>query len=397
MRAGRRPDHSVAASRNDTKILDTAEASAAHVGWSGLKLATVARAAKLSTRPLLDRFSGRSDLAAELWRQRLVDAFVEAAAEALASAGVMGDRPDREAFTEAMTCFVAPDDRLAAFTELLAVGPFDESLQTQVDRLAVHLAGWIRPQSGSVTQAQSTRRAYVIFLALGFLAASFRDGSFDVTAHLGRLFEALQAKVRPGKLPAIPAWYLRTGTSVVTADDELDDMVNAILELVGAKGYDATRTIDIARAAGVSEGRMFRRFPTKLDLLVEASRLQQAKGYDSNFRFQSEVMDKHGPAVAEAVIMRNAMRPSVVGERAITRELIRLGWHDQRLARTQEELLAPYVAQVLADSPALGRSGAEAEVHYQHAAGLGLLFLPLLDESPWRRPWDVVTVPLLTP
>lgn len=52
---------------------------------------------------------------------------------------------------------------------------------------------------------------------------------------------------------------------------------NMILEsatrLFAERGYDATPVAEIARAAGVSEGAIFRHFKTKEDLLLEAFRL----------------------------------------------------------------------------------------------------------------------------
>jgi len=55
----------------------------------------------------------------------------------------------------------------------------------------------------------------------------------------------------------------------VSGPDRREAIISAARQLFAQRGYHATTTKDIARAAGVAEGTIFRYFPTKAELLVE--------------------------------------------------------------------------------------------------------------------------------
>lgn len=55
--------------------------------------------------------------------------------------------------------------------------------------------------------------------------------------------------------------------------DRDDAILNATLELLETVGYDQTRLQDIAQLAGVGLGTIYRRWPTKQDLVIAAIRL----------------------------------------------------------------------------------------------------------------------------
>jgi AcrR family transcriptional regulator len=53
-----------------------------------------------------------------------------------------------------------------------------------------------------------------------------------------------------------------------TVKNRRQDILEAGLKLFAEKGYNGSTTAEIARAAGVAEGTIFRHFPTKKDLLI---------------------------------------------------------------------------------------------------------------------------------
>jgi AcrR family transcriptional regulator len=53
-----------------------------------------------------------------------------------------------------------------------------------------------------------------------------------------------------------------------TAEDRREDVLRAALQVVGTRGLYGTPTLDIARAAGISQAYLFRLFPTKASLFV---------------------------------------------------------------------------------------------------------------------------------
>lgn len=53
-----------------------------------------------------------------------------------------------------------------------------------------------------------------------------------------------------------------------TADERREDVLRAAMEVVGPRGLYGTPTMDVARAAGISQAYLFRLFPTKTELFV---------------------------------------------------------------------------------------------------------------------------------
>jgi len=53
-----------------------------------------------------------------------------------------------------------------------------------------------------------------------------------------------------------------------TVKNRRQDILEAGLKLFAEKGYNGSTTAEIARAAGVADGTIFRHFPTKKDLLI---------------------------------------------------------------------------------------------------------------------------------
>lgn len=53
-----------------------------------------------------------------------------------------------------------------------------------------------------------------------------------------------------------------------TTEERRQDILQAAINIFTEKGYNGSTTAEIARAAGVAEGTIFRHFPTKKDLLI---------------------------------------------------------------------------------------------------------------------------------
>jgi AcrR family transcriptional regulator len=53
-----------------------------------------------------------------------------------------------------------------------------------------------------------------------------------------------------------------------TAEERREDVLRVAMRVVGERGLYGTPTMDIARAAGISQAYLFRLFPTKMELFV---------------------------------------------------------------------------------------------------------------------------------
>lgn len=65
----------------------------------------------------------------------------------------------------------------------------------------------------------------------------------------------------------------RSTHSVTTEEDTRSRILRSALRLFAARGYEATTTKDLAQAATVSEGTLFRHFDTKKSILIEVATL----------------------------------------------------------------------------------------------------------------------------
>jgi AcrR family transcriptional regulator len=65
-----------------------------------------------------------------------------------------------------------------------------------------------------------------------------------------------------------PAWRLADDESIQDFTPRQRQLLEAALSVMSDKGYDGSRTREIAEAAGVSEATLFKNFPTKRDILM---------------------------------------------------------------------------------------------------------------------------------
>jgi AcrR family transcriptional regulator len=85
-----------------------------------------------------------------------------------------------------------------------------------------------------------------------------------------------------------------------TADQRREDVLRAAVKVVGPRGLYGTPTMDIARAAGISQAYLFRLFPTKTELFVAV--------LDRSFqRIHDSLADAAANAHAEGRPVKQAM------------------------------------------------------------------------------------------
>ena len=145
----------------------------------------------------------------------------------------------------------------------------------------------------------------------------------------------------------------------------------------------------IARRAGVSEGALFSRYSSKLELFRDAIARQVAIGVRANTEANDIIRAKHGWGIADAVMFREFMRPSRAHQRAITLEGVRVSWHYPDVMSATMAELDEFLAQEMAADP----TRRAESYHLGYAQGTGILVLPLVLESCYELPFDVVSVP----
>ncbi|MBU6243894.1 MAG: TetR/AcrR family transcriptional regulator [Actinomycetales bacterium] len=329
--------------------------------------------------------------------RQALDRALEAAARADHLA-VRAAGPSPAWLARALESFLRPDPVLRAATEILVMSQFDEGLSAAIGTtLGDSVSQWCSPSRRDATDA--ARCAYLVSTAFGLLLARTRAGVAELRlmGEAELLFAALTSDATPSLLPQEAAEHLGRFLDFDTGDPALDALLRATLEEVGRAGFDAATTAGIGRASGYSEGLLFARYPSKVEVFVDATRRQHAQNWRLNEAFQRGVIAAHGEGIAEAVVIREFQRPHLSLARAIHLEQVRLALHDERLRQVQWGELDALVAESTASDPTWHPAASPAHLHLSVAIGLGAACLPMLVPDAWQLPYDVVTVPFNEP
>src|SRR3954452_17900554 len=88
-----------------------------------------------------------------------------------------------------------------------------------------------------------------------------------------------------------------------TAEERREAVLEAAMEVFGERGFIGTPTMDVAKAAGISQAYLFRLFPKKVDLVHEFVERSNRRIYDTFAKVaahaRAEGLDP-GMAMAEA-------------------------------------------------------------------------------------------------
>jgi AcrR family transcriptional regulator len=364
---------------------------AAEEGWRDFTFARVAREAGTSRRPLQDRYADRSELAATTWSDSAEPVIRGLLIELLASAGLLthGREPDR--FVSVLDALAHPTPELQAAVELLIVAHFDDEVCSAVRRtLGDEIAGWCRPQPGGLTAEDAARRAYAVSAGLGLVLMARRPGieRVDVRRISEFLLSIFTINIAPRDVPLVDTPHIDEPVPFDTGDEIRDRLLQATLDEVGERGYEAATVDSIAHRANSSQGALFARYPTKVTLFLDAARRQAAYGLRANDGWMARIEQEHGRGVAEAAFIRESQRPHRHRLRVVTLEQIRIGWHEPDVRQAVTFEYEAFIAEAHATRPDFD----VFNTHVGLALGGGTLMLPLLAPDAWLLPYDVVTV-----
>ena len=389
-----------AADRNRVRLLASAAEVTNHVGWDALTYAAVAQQAGLSSRPLVTRFPHKTDLAIDLWNTYAAPPLAE---QLLALIDLLVTPPGSTSsaseterdLVAAVAVFTRPTPELIVAIELLSA--------TDVDRvLRDHLAAWMHdtvgarcltPQRGNRTVAAQS--SFVVIAALGLLLSSRRPPlmSVDISPHVRALAAALRQPALPRRLPMVSVEHMEA-TLVATGDAPLDALLNATTAMVSSVGYHAASTARIAEAAGVSEGLMYGRYNSKLDLFIDATERGHVRNFDVNRDLQLGLEARYDAGIAEAVMLREFLRPTHSLERVLAIERLRLAWHEPRMRASALRAESEFLKRITAESSGGDPVVASSHLFWDLSLGNGASLVPFVLPAVWKLPFDVVTTPL---
>jgi len=386
--------------RNDGRILDAGSRILTERGWSDLTFPPVAHLAGLSLRPVRDRFVDRSGLAAAVWTSRIYPEFLAdfTRLKQACDLAIKAGEAEAQALIDALEPFHRPEPRMRAAMEVFIVAGYDPIVRGALDdTLLPHLRGWMTPGVVGLTPGDAARRAYVATTALGMVVAGlqFGPGQPRLDDEIRRLAGILGTSREPLAQPSATADHLDDESDFGTGNPDVDDLLRATLDQVGTRGYDGATTAAITRACGHTEGFLFARYASKIDLFFDATQRMFGRNAEANLQFQAQVAQLTSPGMSEAVIMREFMRPGRERLRLVNLEQYRVSWHEERfqkmLNQVIELLIDDFAASIPQASPAQARAAALMEI----IRGVGPVALSQLLPETWSLPYDVVTIPLL--
>ena len=380
---------------NDQRLRKAATSCVMQRGWDSVSFLGVAQEAGLTTRPMYDRFQDISDIGVDLWRSDAGPQLGQALDD-LFSAAL--DQADLDRSVAALEPFIRPGEPLAVAAELLAAAPYDQQLTDAIRDSALGTAmERCQPSSGR-TPAEAAQGAYLMLAALGCLMLRARPlaATVDVRPDVAELLQAFSTPGPIAELPTVDAPHMRTFVAD-DPDSKVSAILTATLMAIAERGYTGAITEYIAERAGVSQGALFARYATKLQLFIAATRRQQAAAFRANYRLAQELSTSVGLGRAEATMMREWLRPEHRTGRALVLEQLRLSWHDEIMRAAIEDLERTFLAEVSPNVPAQHQHRSDEHLFWELALGQGCNVIGVLVPQAWQLPMSVVTIPLLEP
>lgn len=368
-----------------------------NVGWDGLSLSLVAKAAEVSTRPLYNRYGDLAHVGAGLWDSHLGPELA-AAVNAVIDAGLeesLGRDARVERCVQALDAFVHPGPDLTAAAELMLAARFDGVLHASV------VGGeWgtvaARCSAAQGDETSATKAAFLLVAALGYLLTHRRPeaATVDIREDIVDLITAFDTAVSPSSLPRVdaPQWKLHM---IEESDPTLRSVLEAMLHEVAERGYGEATLSRVCARSGASQGFVHARFGTKVELFIEATRRGHLAAFEANRVFAQGLADTYSEPLAEAIMMREYCDPRHAAGFNLVLEQLRLAWYDVRMREVHERTQAEFVESVSAGLPGRHSRRPKDHMHWNLALGFGSHLASDLVPGISQLPLDTVMVALV--
>ncbi|CAB4331591.1 MAG: TetR family transcriptional regulator [Actinobacteria bacterium] len=363
---------------SDESIMDAARHIAASQGWAGLRFRTIAAQAQVSVRPLRDRYESSSQLAAQLWRGQLCDSLIAQVSEAVKCADQVVLNNHNDSLAALVEQFFQPSETLKASMELLIVARFDPVIALAVSEKFPHeLERLLFGPESAPDRSLVAKRCLIVLLLFGLVTERWRSWASEIASHeISKLLEqSLRREVNDEVLPNDQATFLDEPQDFHTSDPMWEALLGTLVQSVARVGYEATTTDQLAKESGCSEGFIFRKYPTKRDLFVDAAHRGAAHYTKLQLEFANDMAQRYSEAVGGAVLLREWLLPKHEDKRTISLELSRVALHDEKLAKLMTDEQMPVLEENLQIPNSAGNANLLALAHVGFSAGSGAFLL----------------------
>jgi hypothetical protein len=352
-------------------------------GFDAVNPRAIALRAGTSIRPAYDRYEDRSTIALALWESVGRDACTSLIVD-VAEALVAGDHVAAATF---ITTRRTDTTVRGCIRELLLLAAFDTQLRTSIHE---HLVSRFSAADPEIR----VRWIAALTVATGIVtSAKDLDGPFELDLPLSAVATALTQNQAPEPLPDIIAPFMEL-QPIATGDRTIDAVLNAALTAIAHDGYRATTMDRICERAGLSEGAIFGRYATKLDLIIDIIERRQREAMATSAAFTADLTVSVGPALTEAVLWREHFRPEHRPACCLAMEVERLALHEPRLASRLNAARAMFAADYLETLEGRPLAEAKGSIDFGICLGAGLQVTAVLYPEGFALPFNVVTAGL---
>lgn len=384
----------VDAAPDENGILDGATALLAEGRWSLLTRVGVSARLGRVGRPA--RGSGRSrvDLARRVWVERAGPPLVAALKGCLSGLEQARARGDRAPLVAAFAACRVRSVALDAGVELLIRACFDEELaRVVIGQLAAEAIPRVSPSLAS-DEATAARASYAGCLSLGLLMLARSEGMqmAGLPQALDRQADALLCPTGVATIAAVHVKDPVRPDYLAPTDPQLDRLLKATVDRLTRVGFDELRVAEVARAAGCTEGLIYRRYAGKQALALDAMRRHYEAMYPFDGNHAERLRATYGLGLAQAMMLREYLGPSQRTTRLLVMEQLRMTWNDpQLMSRTMAALDAQRAIRLAGPTRRFqGASDHFLEYALTRGAAVMSMLVPQID----RLPYEVISLPV---
>ena len=378
---------------NDQRIRDASEQLLAEEGWGAFSRRGIARYAGTSEQVVRNRIDSAEDFAVTLWRERYGQHAIAALQDLLRAHRLLEGEPKLQ-LPDAWQSFIEPTPTWQATMAMLVASAFYEPLRACVDHdLGATLRTWTDPHQDRHSATRAAQRAFTLIRAFGFLALAphrlLSAHEFDLLA-LDYL-EHLKVPAPVVELPDVRASHLDRILPFDSGDPQLNATLSAAFTTVSEIGFERATLATIVERAGIDNNYIYRHYPSKTHLFMDATLRQRRISMRLNDAFKTEQAARHGAGLAENLLMREFMRPERRHIHRCELEQWRLSWHHPDLRQAMNEEIREPVAQLTAAYPLIPQSVIRAGVHTGRATGIGAVLFASINPGCEELPYHVIT------
>ena len=336
----------------DEKILSTAVSIIARNGLGAATPAALARESNLSITAIRARYNSFEEFLYWVWQMKSIPLVIKPIFNLVENYLTLSNSKLPE-LRSVLGTTLKRSDLNQATLEILVTCSFNENIKNKIQKDFYALLDW----PTSFNSIKATQQIMMLNVILG-LIADRKPSKNKLPEVVNLAHEILISFCNPTDeraMPNVDASHLDI-LQFKTGDPIKDKIFDSCVYNIRKSGYEKMTTKAIAQTAGVSEGLIFSKFKTKLEIFTESYIAQTVVGFKENYKFVEDLTIQFGEAMADAIFLRENCHPDRTLQRAVYLEQMRLSWHLPKVKKAHD--LA--VTQVFSEWRKVGKNIAES-------------------------------------